>query len=237
MEIVFTVCNRPDYLRETLESWSRVRGIGGHHLTFFCEPVGDESVAACREVDFASSSVLVNSVRLGVASNPWNALESSFRAHGSPFTVIAEEDTPVADDVLEYFTWARDRFAARNVMTVCAHQLGHVPPPSGTAADVFLIDWFSPVVWGTWKDRWDTHLRGSWDFDYSHQGWDNQVNMVTKAAGYVTAFPSRSRSQHIGERSGAHCSPGFFPNTVSQSFAPHYDPQDYVEVGYGHDSA
>ena len=44
MIICFTVNNRPEYLRQTLESWSKVRGIGECLLLFRCEPGCDEAV-------------------------------------------------------------------------------------------------------------------------------------------------------------------------------------------------
>jgi hypothetical protein len=40
-----------------------------------------------------------------------------------------------------------------------------------------------------------------------------------------------SRSQHIGELGGVHCTPEFFPQTVAESFRERYGRQDYRETG------
>ena len=53
LTVAFTVNNRPHYLKETLESWSRVWGIEDTHLIFRCEPGCPEAVQLCESVDFA----------------------------------------------------------------------------------------------------------------------------------------------------------------------------------------
>ena len=69
MVVTFTVWNRPHYLRQVLDAWSAVRGIGGAVLEFHCEPGCDEAVDLCLGVGFAERHVLVNKERLGAAAN------------------------------------------------------------------------------------------------------------------------------------------------------------------------
>lgn len=176
----------------------------------------------------ASAEVIVNPRRLGVLSNPWHALDLCF-SRGAPFAVLAEEDTPVADDVLEYLAWARAAYEAdRQVAAVCAHYLGR--PAAGDPAAVIRDRLFSPVVWGTWADRWAALLRDTWDHDYEHNGWDWHINSLLAGRDLRVIKPALSRSQHIGEHGGAHCTPGFYPQTVAASFREHYDPQVYREI-------
>jgi GNT-I family len=229
--VTMTVHNRPAYLRETLASWARVRGVDQVEMMFRCEPGCPEAVHECVTAGMAGWSagfaVRVNRERLGVLSNPWHALEAAF-GRGVSFAVLAEEDTPVADDVLEYFTWAASVYRAdRQVLAVCAH---HLNGPAGGPADVYRVGEFSPIVWGTWADRWASLLRDTWDHDYSRKGWDWAISALLAETGRVTIAPGSSRSQHIGEHGGAHCTPGYYPQTVSASFRPHYDPQVYREA-------
>jgi hypothetical protein len=129
--------------------------------------------------------------------------------------------------VLEYAAWAAAEDAA--VLAVCAHRLG--PAPVDDPAAVAREAWFSPIVWGTWASRWDGLLRDTWDHTYAHRGWDWRVNSLIAAHDLAVVKPALSRSQHIGRLGGAHCTPGFFPETVSETFREHYGPQAYRETG------
>ena len=230
--IAFTVHNRPAYLRQVLESWAMARGIARAEMIFRCEPGCDETVALCGQVTYArKTQVIVNPERFGVLANPWHCMETSF-ATGAPFAILCEEDTPVSDDVLEFFAWAQRTYAADpDVVAVCAHQLGKDHDVSGGPADILRHPHFSPIVWGTWRDRWETFFRPTWDFDYSRRGWDWNVNRLIGEQGKHIVMPACSRSQHIGEFGGIHCSPDFYPETVSQTFREHFGPQEYRERG------
>jgi GNT-I family len=229
--VVFTVHNRPQYLTHTLASWARVRGIGDADLIFCCEPGCPEAAALCAATSAwaRSATVVINPVHYGVLSNPWHALETGFTS-GAGFVILAEEDTPVADDVLEFFTWARAEYEPDGqVAAVCAHSLDG--PLANNPSAVFRCTMFSPIVWGTWAGRWYGLLRDTWDHDYSHNGWDWHVNGLLVEHGLRVVKPVLSRSQHIGEHGGSHCTTEFFPQTVAESFRAHYDPQAYQETG------
>jgi hypothetical protein len=221
--IVFTVVGRRDYLTETLQSWSKVRGIEDATMVFLVEP-GTTAVNVCHFFKFARQSLVsVNRTRLGVAGNPWHAMQTGFRL--ADFVILAEEDTPVSTDVLEYFAWARNWYRdVDSVKAICAHQIGE---PLGEERDVMRSTHFSPVVWGTWKDTWDVWFRDRWG---GPNGWDAQVNSVLRKIGCNVIIPARSRSQHIGEYGGAHCTPAYFPHTVSRSWQAEYGPQSYREL-------
>jgi hypothetical protein len=225
--VVFTVNNRPEYLSDTLTTWAGVRGVDQVDVAFRCEPGCPAAVTLCQGAHWArTTTTVVNPERYGVLGNPWHALDAGF-ATGARFVVLAEEDTPVADDILEFFAWAAPRFEADpQVGMVCAHQLG--PPHPGAAPDVVLAgSHFSPIVWGTWADRWRDWIRPTWDFDYRARGWDWNLNALIDARHLTVISPAMSRSQHIGQYGGAHCTPGFYPETVSATFRSHYPPQTY----------
>ena len=224
--VVFTVGGRADYLDETLSSWQEVRGIESATMVFLVEPEHPTEMMLCHQWarDMAALALVSeNRTRLGVSGNPWHAMQTGFRL--GDFVILAEEDTPVSSDVLEYFAWARDAYLGDgNVKAVCAHQIGE---PLGAEGDVLRSKHFSPVVWGTWRDRWVSFFRDHWG---GPQGWDANVNERLRAGNGRVVIPARSRSQHIGEHGGAHCTPGFFPRTVSRSWSASYGPQAYREL-------
>ena len=222
--IVFTVGGRADYLSDTLDSWHMARGIEDATLVFLVEPGCHRSVLRiCHDSGEHAKLVLVseNRKRLGVAGNPWHAMQTGFRL--ADFVILAEEDTPVSTDVLEYFAWAREHCEGQ-VEAVCAHQIGE---PLGEERDVLVSRHFSPVVWGTWRSDWETFFRDRWG---GPSGWDAQINRILREMGGQVLIPARSRSQHIGEYGGAHCTPAYFPHTVSRSWQAEYGPQSYREL-------
>lgn len=226
--VAFTATSRPAYLEETLASWRKVRGIGKAHLIFRCEPGHPEVEEICRKADFgASLRVIPNLVTYGVLSNPWHALETGF-VTGADFVILGEDDSPVSDDVLEYFAWAQDTYAAdEQVIAVSAH----IQDARGTLGEVVRHDHFTCWVWGTWRDRWENLLRDDWDHDYRHKGWDWRITEHwVRRLGYRVIKPALSRSQDIGEFGGVHASPQDFPNAVSRCFVPEVPPQDYREI-------
>ena len=230
--IVFTVHDRPAYLRRTLESWERVRGISAARLVFRCEPGCPGAVALCRSVGFAEATVTVNPRRYGVLTSPWHAFEDGFTA--GRFTILAEEDLIVSTDVLEYFTWCDQRYRDDpGVLGVTTHQ--HDAQPGGLAG-IAPACWTGDDpphlwVWATWRDRWRRLLRADWDHTYAHRGWDWRIrDHWVLGQGMRVMAPSMARSQHIGEHGGAHCMPGQFGALESRCFAGDVPPQDYREV-------
>jgi hypothetical protein len=225
--VVFTVAGkRLPYLKETVASWAEVRGIQDATLVFCVEPTIDNwIIRECLLARMFAARVLVSENRRteGVTRNPWLAMELGFRL--DDFVILAEEDTPVSTDVLEYFAWARGEFEPDlNVEAICAHQIGD---PLGAEDEVLRSAHFSPVVWGTWRVTWELLFRDHWG---GPQGWDAQINELLRQHRGQVVIPARSRSQHIGRDGGAHCTPAYFPRTVSRSWSPSYGPQSYREL-------
>jgi hypothetical protein len=226
MIIAFTVNNRPGYLKRSLESWSRVRGIGEAELLFQCEPGCPEAVEVCRAASFTSAHYIVNESRAGVLAAPWLAMERAFGL--DPFVVLAEEDVVVSSDVLEYFAWAAEEYRGDpGVRMVCAFR--HDEPAAAERGAERSLK-FSPLVWGTWRDTWEKEIRGRWDFDYSRRGWDYAICEDLLADSKCVIQPSRSRSQHIGRTGGAHCTEAMFESTLAPEWQPDYAPGSWEEL-------
>jgi GNT-I family len=240
--IAFTVSgHRQKYLRQSLDSWSRARGIDSWHLLFCLEPCRPHFPVAeftqWVRGAFASTQVQVNDRWLRCAGNTRQAMSMAF-ASGAAFTVLAEEDVVVSTDVLEYLSWARDIYQAdKEVLTVCAH--AKQAEGGGSDADVVRSSWFNPVIWGTWADRWRESVAPGWGLlEGSLESWDANLRRQVVTAGKVSIFPVRSRALHIGEVSSQ--TPGqlagyFYRQYLSSCFEPARGPQDYREIPFTED--
>jgi hypothetical protein len=223
--LAFTACSRPGYLRRTLDSWEKVRGIEGVPVLFRAEPGFPAVHVMCREAFGGRGEVHVNPRRLGEAENQWHAVEAGFKA-GAGFVILAEDDDEVSTDVLEYFTWAAARFRGRaDVLTAATFRHHRVP---GGPAGVQLAGYFPCNVWGIWRDRWDDVVRDDWRASYLRDGWDTRLNKYwVQERGWKVALPCESRSQNFGEAGGAH---GDGPRGLSDCWAAERGPHDYAEV-------
>ena len=234
--IAFTVsAQREKYLRQALDSWGKVRGIQDAHLLFCMEPrpvhspfpVGE--FKAFLQRSFRSTEVIVNDVRKGCFANTRDTMRRAF-ADGASFTILAEEDLVVADDLLEYFTWAQRYRDDEKAIAVCSH----VMATSGLPGKAVRVPWFSPLVWGTWPDRWEQFILPGWGgIPGNPEAWDHHLRTLIHEGGLCSLFPAWSRSEHIGRAStltpGA-LSEHFFEASTSQCFRPHYEPQDWQEL-------
>jgi hypothetical protein len=243
---MFTAYNRPHYLRETLESWSRVRGIENTFFEFHVEPGCAEIVAVINESAISAPVVIhINDEHLGPQANPFHAIHAGFSRFSQPspnnFVILAEDDFIVSDDIIEYLSWARDKFAAdERVIAVSSTQFEEQP---GGLSQVMLIPSWTGWVWGTWRDRWENLIAPNWTFNHEYGGWDwKMVRYWCGERGYLTAVPALSRSQHIGKLGGSYTTPETFSAHVSRCFVPGILPQVYqwdseaelVPVSYHH---
>lgn len=179
------------------------------------------------------TEVVRASRHMGCTANTRSALEHGFRQ--SSFTVVAEEDIEVADDTLEYFTWARDSYAGDGqVLAACANSVEH---GDGSDGSVLRAQWFSPLVWGTWRDRWEQVIAPAWTTDF--HGWDGTLRTIVAEQDKRCVFPACSRALHFGEKSTltpgqGNGQPNFFHRSaVSRSYRGRYGPQQYCETAVG----
>ena len=238
--VTFTVCQRPGYFVDVLDSWSAVRGIGDWIFNFRVEPTAELAAQLALIERFTTgtgltTAVTVNPHRFGVLINPWYALSDAFD-YGAGFCVLAEEDLLVSDDVLEMFGFAAANFEDdARIAAVCASSLEQIPPTAAGGELLVVADDFSPHIWGTWCDRWYGVLRDSWDTDYStgnpdgsQAGWDWNIDKrILPREGLRTLRPVHSRSCNIGKLGGVHQIPSQFAATVAPSFTLHRPPVSY----------
>jgi hypothetical protein len=233
-ELVFTAYNRPLYLQQSIDSWNQVRGINQWPVTFHIEPseVQNEILDIVFQLNTTVTAV-VNPEKLGVLVNPWNALNSAFEA-GADFVVIAEDDIAVSQDTLEFFSWTAEEYSgSKNVL--CLNAFSQFGGPK--ANEIMQHQKFSPLVWGIWRDRWEEHLRDTWDKDYStgkadgsEAGWDWNINRILAQKDMRVIGPLQSRSDHLGEFDGTHMTPEFYASSRGIDFTQTRGRQRYIEV-------
>jgi hypothetical protein len=231
MAVAMTAWKRPEYLEETLRSWHWARGLEGLAERRVCidwsEPEMHRQMAETAWRHGWSASVAGH--HQGVLVNPVESVSAVFRERPDvDFVILAEEDVVVSSDVLEYFAWAQRFRDDPGTCTVCAHrpQETTVAAPREDAV-VRMLGYSSPLVWGTWRDRWEDFICPTWDRDYRANGWDYNLVRLSRLSGRHCVFPEQNRSQHIGKEGGVHSTPAYFEHTISADFRPEVYPQEY----------
>lgn len=219
--------HRLRYLRDTLISWSNVRGLDNWYFRFHVEPDGARYDTVNIILDWiennelSSAEIIYNDTRLGVLCNPWSAFDSAFWL-GADFVVLTEEDILVCADVLEYMEKCNLEYKSNSkVLGVC----GTCFHDTGDFDVTYLAEDFCPLVWGTWKNRWSSILRDTWDKDYStgnpdgsEAGWDwNIRRRLLPQLGMTFVHPQVTRALHIGEY-GVHMRPEDFRASQAPNF-------------------
>ena len=257
--IVCTALRRPDYLRETLASWQATRGIqDAHSFTLALGYDENQFMPVLSAYDrFRQSAGLGKRARVKMDSAAARASRGMHRAIAEAgnhvfadpaveFAIFGEEDVIVSTDVLEYFAWAREKFAGdEQVLCVLAHSVGgsgwdvHEPAQDADADQeaVRLLPYMNAWGWGTWRDRWANILVRSWDWNCDSggpldSGWDwNLAVRVIPQGGFASVVPDASRSQNIGREGGWASNPESFAFSQAQSFRSDRDPVRYKLTG------
>lgn len=244
--VAFTVSGqREKYLRQALDSWAGVRGVRDAVMVFCVEPHRAfplEEFSRWAGQVFPQAMVCPNPAVLGCHANTWRAFQWAFDA-GARLGVMAEEDLVVSAGVLEYLAWAMEEYEDdEQVTAVCAH----ARDSAGDGYDdaVVRASWFSPLVCGTWKDRWEGFISPRWryrrpgdpvDLSDAGQAWDTNLRSEIVRAGRQCVFPVRSRVQHIGEFS-TWMTPVVaeftYPDSRSGCFAPDHQVGRFREVPF-----
>src|SRR6266571_2792375 len=96
--IVWTAFYRVEYLQQTMDSWSCVRGLDEVKKYMFLEPSPrkDEMLQIVKDSGI-DIEVHENETLQGVLHNPWVAMEYAFN-EGADFVILAEDDLIVSTD-------------------------------------------------------------------------------------------------------------------------------------------
>lgn len=238
--VVFTAFDRTDYLKQTLLSWKDVAAKEDYHFFFKLEPSTNKTRMINRIENFrieskVNLSLIENPEKCGVLVNPWEALDMLF-SQGYDFVILAEDDIEVSDDILQYFNQISENHKDDSeVLAVCASSR-ELWNKNDNPSNYSKHQAFSPLVWGTWKDRWYTYLRDTWDKDYSTGengiggGWDWNIALrVMPQNNLKCIYPEKSRSKHIGIK-GVHMVREDYDQSVAVNFTKHNDYIEFKEV-------
>lgn len=235
---VMTVCDRPEYLVRTLGSLRSVRGWENWEVIFSVEPTGRlEQMLELLEPtttflkELTSVEVRVQPERQGVLKHPWVVFDELFGA-GADYVLRSEDDLIHGADILEYHTWASERYRADQSVGFVTSFFYDFRDHSAVRK---CLGFPSPLLIGTWPDRWFRHFRENWDFDYSTgdefvegSGWDFNLNYrVMPRRGLYTITPLHAKCEHIGVF-GTHSTPGIF--LKQPEFNVNVPAQTYHEV-------
>ena len=206
-------------------------------IDFYVEPsqYTDHNVKLIQTY-FPYAGITRNHRKYGVSENPFWALHDSFKAFGADYTILAEEDLVVSDDIVEYHKWASQEYQdQKDVSMICSFS----PFDTNVALSnaVLRVPNFASVwIWGTWRDRWEDYLRKNWDLDMSTGdesgpgGWDWHFNKrVLPSLGKKSIQPLVSRVQNIGVE-GTHQT-AEWGIVTAPNWTQHKEPTNYVELG------
>jgi hypothetical protein len=246
MAVVTTAFKRPEYLSQSLGSWSQARWIRNIRLFGVqIRPSGShqEQLNVIRESKVGPEGVA--EVWLDPSSNMgphWAVRQAGREAFRDPrveFVVFGEEDVVVSDDVLEYMAVAAGLYQDdSSVLAVCAHSPGgqgwdpHEPAKDDAAdQEAFrLLPYFNAWCWGTWRNRWESVLEPEWDADCTSGGpgdsgydWNIHARVLPRHDA-VCVVPDASRSQNIGRDGGIYSTPATFEFSQARSFRDHREP-------------
>ena len=244
--VVTTACWRPYYLEQTLGAWADVRGI--EQTVKFVIALGDSPrkaealavIAAFQARVDLPVHILEDDGKIG----PWRAIANAGNnAFADPevgFLIVCDEDTLVADDVLDLLMWERSQFENDpRVLLVNAHSRcaqgwdgpGVKDDPDADPAVVRLMPYFNQWGWGTWRECWEQVLIPGWDYDGSsghpmRSGHDWNIQLRTMR-GFLAAVPDASRTQHIGDREGMFSNEQTLAWSKAASFREHRERAAY----------
>jgi len=238
--IFFTVYNRIEYLKPTLEQWRYVKNLEHYDIYFRIDP-SEKTEDIVEEINKFSNDVnvniktILNLEKQGCAKNTWNGFNHLFNTHTNTydFVILAEDDILPSTDVADYFSFLERKYKDDKEIAVIS---ANYEFPDNEQYSVSRVPIFRGQIWGTWKNIWNEFMKDTWDFDYSTgvdggpSGWDWNLSLrVLPDNNLKTLVPHSSRSQHIGVN-GIHCEPEIFEGTQLKSFKLNRPWKDLSEV-------
>ena len=195
--MTMTVCRRPEYLIEVLDTLKAAKP-EGYKLFLGIEPDNQEVRDICKNIDFMETDYFVNDRVLGVRENPFKTQERAFNA-GSEFNIYLESDVVVSPDVVRMSEWYRqlpnrDDFLCMNLWC---------PESEEISEELRRHKRFSALGIAVSKHQWERWFHPTW---MTHQnGWDYSfIKLLTDNPELYSLTPKMSRTHHIGRFGGAH---------------------------------
>lgn len=189
-----TVFNRPEYLRQALESLKETHP-RDTTLIIGLEPVSDVCREICARIDFMETKILYNSDVLGLEANLYNVLRYAFE-NGSELNLLLEDDDVISPDALELADW----YSRQNLDGIMHLQLVQILRAPRDQAAIVLHGGYLP--WGSvfTREQWETYIRPTWNMYDPAYSWDWRIHLHQQQLGAKAMMPLLSRARTVGVR-------------------------------------
>jgi hypothetical protein len=234
--IIFTVCDRPDYLQRSLDEWLKVYGLEEFDIYFKIEPTPmlEQNVYIIenfRDNVQSKVEIIINNDQQGCGRNTWEAFDLMFQDYN--FVILSEDDIHPSKDICKYFNYLEEKYREDDEVAIISANYEY---DGYSETNVSKLGIFRGQIWGTWKKYWNDFIKDTWDFKYDSSvdggpaGWDWNLSLrVLPNNNLKTIAPHSSRSQHIGVE-GIHCNKEVFYDTLMKSFKDDYEWKELIEV-------
>lgn len=210
--ITITAYNRPEYLKQVLESLSK-NDLNGFHLYCGVEPGNNEIIETINSINFIDKTVVINEKRLGINGNPFNILSRAFN-EGSEFNVYLEDDVIISPDAIKMSDWYLN-YPCKNDY-FCFNLFHHKSSSNESdTTKIFPSKIFTPYGFCLTKNSWNNYFKNNWHPKPTDvwNTWDCSINDFMIKNGYKTLQPVLSRSNNIGQKNGINVTPEFWNKT------------------------
>ncbi len=206
--ITLTVNNRPDYLRQMLDSLKK-NNLNGYTLYCSVEPENLEVWKTCLSIDFVPTVIIRNSEKRGVRDNPFKILSTVFD-NNSNFNIYLEDDIILSPDAFDLANWY---FEHPDSNCLCCLFFNYGSNPSSPETIRKVRD-FNALGLALTKDSWLTKFRPAWYKDARGWDWSIIFNLFSQQDWFCYQ-PIAGRSNHIGRNNGTHAAADFHDQTFS----------------------
>lgn len=212
--ITLTGMSRPELFSQTLTCLSR-NDLAGWDILIRIEPsaVSGEFIGIAGQVlAGARYSIEVNDRRLGLALNPFTAIESAF-GKGSALNLHLEEDFLIAPDATAMALWyQRNHRPNWFCLSLLAGPCGSAGMLSNRSYPDMLFETrvFNSIGFAVRREEWEAHVRPAWPVRPVPRGvgvrgwrfawgWDWAVyGALVSNPGLVSVQPALARANHNG---------------------------------------
>jgi hypothetical protein len=208
--ITITINNRPQYLKQVLDSLRKNDILSYDIMYCALEPGCEENIEICKSIDFIESRIFLNEEKKGVRLNPYFILDKVFN-NGSEYNVYLEDDSILSPDAFELANFYYDYFKNSEYL-LCSFYNDLRRYDENEISKVIEWNDFVAIGFSLFKDSWNKWLRTYWFNDTISKeeniggiGWDWSIRAVMKRFNLKTITPCLPRSMHIGKE-GTFCS-------------------------------
>lgn len=212
-----TVCDRPLYLKRTLQHLSLNNLTGYSKIYCGIEPGNDEVFEICRNIKFIEPVIILNEEKLGIRRNPFETLSRVFE-EGSEYNVYLEDDVELSPDALDLANFYYDNFKKDEYFACCFHNYNS---EKSQRSKCILKQDFWAIGFSLFKSAWEKWFKPYWfndkisqEYKVGGDGWDWSIRASILKHKKLCLTPIFSRSMHIG-RVGVHSTHEDFINKFS----------------------